>query len=203
MLYLKGANRVFYRCQVWSMPGIAGERWLRHRLFGIPLHQCHQVVCANMYTPKLLLQLGLSGQPLVGETAAPVLLPLPRGPGLFPCLVGGRAPELLPGDPAVPQTLLHRGKRAERALTSARHAFRNLRGRRAAWGLGPLAVGELGALRPREVRLGASERPAAGGGSGVPGRGGGAQRGVPQIHCEGHCLKVHVKHTLKQQIYLE
>ena len=46
-------DRVLYRCRVWSLPGIAGERWLRHRLFGIPLHQCHQVVCANMYTPQV------------------------------------------------------------------------------------------------------------------------------------------------------
>jgi hypothetical protein len=56
-----------------------------------------------------LLQLGLIGQALVGAVTAPILLSLPREPGLFPCLVGGLAPELLPVDPAVPQTLLHRG----------------------------------------------------------------------------------------------
>ena len=52
-----------------------------------------------------LLQLGLIDRALVGEMAAPVLLPRL---GLFPCLVGGLAPELIPVDPAVPQTLLHR-----------------------------------------------------------------------------------------------
>ena len=58
-----------------------------------------------------LLRLGLIRQALVGEMAAPVLLLLPRESGLFPCQVGGLAPELLPVDPAVPQTLLHRGER--------------------------------------------------------------------------------------------
>ena len=74
---------------------------------------------------------------------------------------------------------------------------------------GPLAVTGLPALHPPgEDRLGASEHPAAGGGSGSSVGGRGAHQGVQQriveINCEGHYLKGQVKHTLKeaQKVYL-
>ncbi|KAK0153012.1 hypothetical protein N1851_005311 [Merluccius polli] len=43
---------------------------------------------------------------LVGRRAAPIQLSVPRDDGLFPCLVGALAPELLAAEPAVPETLL-------------------------------------------------------------------------------------------------